>query len=631
MTSADERGGGREIARGLIVALTPALADVATPAALETAREAARILSLDGLDRLLAACAPQAGRPWPPELQPALERVRRLVAQVAEAGDVALLRQADRELSGLADEVAALHWSPVRSAAEAAPPSATLSVADTLDDVNLADQASRELARRARLLPPVAGALRAALDWLAGELGRPLTLREDDGVLEVQCERVAFEGLAPAGEVLAAVNGNLGPTLAGAQTEWLVRVPLHGAREVYLMLVRGGVPIAVPWHAVLRLRMAAAGELAGRLSLGDWPIVESPLGAALEPASSAAEPEERPLALVAHGRKRGWIAADRLVWRLDAVPVEPTEPPPTSGLTAMVETEEGERYWLAEPEWLLESVEAPLLRRESEAPPAAREPQVPPPAPERAPAPSAAPAPRASAEVPPARSGAAASSAPHLRLLTSADVEPIQSEEAAPGAPPAASPPPVAPEALPPPSYRPPPAPARAPDSAPGAGQAPPRPESPPRRVRPGPGVHVPEAAPAPPRAPAPAPGPRRAALIAEDSFTARMFLTRLLERLGFEVRAVDSAAALRTEFERGSWSLACVDVELPDEEGAAFLARLVSRYGERTPFVALVRDTEDRVAASRAGIERMLRKPFDHQELEQLLRRLGILSRGSA
>jgi DNA-binding response OmpR family regulator len=70
------------------------------------------------------------------------------------------------------------------------------------------------------------------------------------------------------------------------------------------------------------------------------------------------------------------------------------------------------------------------------------------------------------------------------------------------------------------------------------------------------------------------------------------------------------------------------VDVGLPDEEGTAFLARLVSRYGERTPFVALVRDTEDRVAATRAGIERMLRKPFDHQELEQVLRRLGLIAR---
>jgi hypothetical protein len=31
-------------------------------------------------------------------------------------------------------------------------------------------------------------------------------------------------------------------------------------------------------------------------------------------------------------------------------------------------------------------------------------------------------------------------------------------------------------------------------------------------------------------------------------------------------------------------------------------------------------------VAARRAGFERMLRKPFDHRELEQVLGRLGLV-----
>jgi CheY-like chemotaxis protein len=121
---------------------------------------------------------------------------------------------------------------------------------------------------------------------------------------------------------------------------------------------------------------------------------------------------------------------------------------------------------------------------------------------------------------------------------------------------------------------------------------------------------------------------------VADDSITARIFLTRLLERLGFEVRAVETAAALQAEFERGAWSLACVDVELPDmpvapsELRAEFLAGLVARHGERTPIVALVRDAEDRVTATRAGIGRMLRKPFDPLELEQVLGRLGLIPR---
>jgi two-component system OmpR family response regulator len=117
-------------------------------------------------------------------------------------------------------------------------------------------------------------------------------------------------------------------------------------------------------------------------------------------------------------------------------------------------------------------------------------------------------------------------------------------------------------------------------------------------------------------------------ALVAEDSITARIFLARLLTRLGFDVSTVDTAAALRAELERSSWSLVCVDIELPDEAGTAFLAGLAARHGARTPFVALVRDAEDRVAARRAGFEHLVRKPFDHQELEQVLGRLGLLTR---
>jgi two-component system phosphate regulon response regulator OmpR len=119
-------------------------------------------------------------------------------------------------------------------------------------------------------------------------------------------------------------------------------------------------------------------------------------------------------------------------------------------------------------------------------------------------------------------------------------------------------------------------------------------------------------------------------ALVAEDSITARIFLARLLTRLGFDVNTVDTAAALRAELERCSWSLVCVDIELPDEDGTAFLAGLAARHGARTPFVALVRDADDRVAARDAGFERMLRKPFDHQELEQVLGHLGLLPRRS-
>jgi CheY-like chemotaxis protein len=448
-------------------------------------------------------------------------------------------------------------------------------------------------ARRSRLLPPVAAALRAALDWLTSDSGRPLALRAEDSVLEVSCEHFDFDALTPATEVLAAVGANLGPG-AGPVGTWTVRVPLHTGRGVYLMLVHGGVPIAIPWHAVLRLHMARAVELAERESLGGWPVLNGPLGGDPRP------PGDVPLALVAHGRKRGWLVADRLVWRLHAEAVAPTERSPADGLVTLVETEEGEHYWLADPEWLLRSLEAPSLVQpvprtapESVAPPELQSALLSAPGSER---------PVLREEIPESFPVASAPPAParhtsHLWLLTPEDVERIEAGDAEP----------IDPSVRPPAPALPSPVSARAPDPEPAA----------PTRV-----AQTPSAA----ASGTPVLRPVLNALVAEDSITARIFLARLLTRLGFDVSTVDTAAALRAELERGSWSLVCVDIELPDEAGAAFLAGLAARHGARTPFVALVRDAEDRMAARRAGFERMLRKPFDHQELEQVLGRLGLL-----
>jgi CheY-like chemotaxis protein len=582
---------GANAALGLLGVLAPVLADVASADAVRGARASAQALGLAGLERLLEVCAPRAGLVWPAELIPALDRVRRLAAQTAETADLAPFREADRELAGLAGEISALRWSPargVRPGGSAGPgavgPVATLGLADALEDLPLADDASRELARRARVVPPVAAALRAALEWLAGGSTRPLALRAEDSLLEVRCEHVDFDGLAAAAEVLAAVGANLGPGLAPSDP-WLIRVPLQGDRKIHLMIVSGGLPIAIPWHAVLRLHMATAAEVAGRGFLGGWPMVTGLLGGEREPVTG-----EVLLALVAHGRKRGWIVADRLIWRLPAEPVAPTSPSPADGLTVMVETAEGERYWLADPGWLLRAVEAPALEKPARAP-------APVVAPAPAPAPVVAPPPAAAA-VTSSPASAPVRETPRLTLLTSADVRPIASPERAPDPvrPPLPASPPAAPADL---------RGARVtlPDSAPGA---------------------------APREAAAPGPRAARTALVAEDSITARIFLARLLSRQGFDVRTVDTAAALRAELERGGWMLTCVDIELPDETGTAFLAGLVARHGAGTAFVALVRDAEDRAAARRAGIERMLRKPFDEREIEMLLGRLGLPAAGA-
>src|SRR5439155_25203689 len=77
----------------------------------------------------------------------------------------------------------------------------TFRVVDVLADLPIVPEDLDGLAE-ARVLPPIAAALRAALDWLAGEGGsrRPLRVRADDASLEGVLERVDGRWIEAAGE-----------------------------------------------------------------------------------------------------------------------------------------------------------------------------------------------------------------------------------------------------------------------------------------------------------------------------------------------------------------------------------------------------------------------------------------------
>ena len=98
----------------------------------------------------------------------------------------------------------------------------------------------------------------------------------------------------------------------------------------------------------------------------------------------------------------------------------------------------------------------------------------------------------------------------------------------------------------------------------------------------------------------------------------------RLLEQQGFTVDAVGTAAELRARLPLGPWALVCADIELPDAGGEEFLLE-VRRSAEaaRVPLVALVRDAADETVARAAGVTTTLRKPFERESLERVIRRL--------
>jgi CheY-like chemotaxis protein len=122
--------------------------------------------------------------------------------------------------------------------------------------------------------------------------------------------------------------------------------------------------------------------------------------------------------------------------------------------------------------------------------------------------------------------------------------------------------------------------------------------------------------------------GHARRALIAEDSFMARIFLMRLLQAQGYNVHSVGNAQELRDALTGGTWALVCVDTDLPDARGAALLREVSDTQLEQTEpavVVALVRDWTDQQQAAEGGVHRVLLKPFSQREVVALLERAGL------
>ena len=419
----------------------------------------------------------------------------------------------------------------------------------------------------ARLGATTATTLRAALDLLLGESvpRRPLDVRWDDGALEVRCPLLQPEAVALAAGLMETIEGSLAPPAAG-QREWVLRAPIRGPQSMYLMLRQGTLAVALPWHSVLRVRMAKPEDIA-QLARREGSTVLPPF------VSVPLKPEPRPAVLLGLGLKRAYLLADRLIWRLPAARID--QPTAETGVAIghAVRTVDGEIYWAIDVTELMAGIEpAPLPKGFTFAEP---EPARVPPTP-----PKPAPPPPLSFETALSRK---LQSEPPLRRLEPGEVEPLGSPPPAPV--PIQSVPKSAPKAAPTP--------------------APPKPAPPPV-----------------PSAPVPSPPVKRReprALIAEDSIVGRIFLERLLARRGFAVTSVGTAAELESELRAGTWDVVMADVDLPDAGRAEHLRLADTRW------VALVRDRDDERLAEEAGVPLTLRKPFESDHLDRLLPKLGL------
>ena len=451
----------------------------------------------------------------------------------------------------------------------------------------------------ARVSSATATTLRAALDLVLGEgpPQRPLSVTADDAALEVRCAVTNPDALVLSGGLLESVEGSL-TRANGGRGEWTFRVPLAIPRAHFLMLAQGTLGLAVPWHAVLRVRLVPPGAIEHTAHREGAEVIPPFVSAADDIA-------ERPVVLIALGLKRALLVADRLIWRMPADPIEGLDVAGGPSLTRAVRTADGEVFWVVDPADLLRDVEiAPLGPTTVAAPPA-----PPAPAPPRRPPSAAEPL-------------AEPRGRPVFQLveLRPDQVEPLGSESSLEaGAPlpptPAQAPMPAPGEMAPAvaPATSPAPEPAKATAPAPTPAEMPAAAPA----VAPAPPTQAPRAAGAPPRPVSP-----RRALIAEDSIVGRIFLARLLERRGFLVDTVSSAKDLEAALKIGSWTLVLAGVDLPDSPRAEHLRRFPS--ARPSAWVALVRDRDDEALARAVGV-RSLRAPFEAEALDRLLPTLDL------
>lgn len=280
----------------------------------------------------------------------------------------------------------------------------------------------------ARVTAVTATTLRAALDLLLGELPprRPIVVTWDDGALEVRCVAMQPEALAIAGGLMETVGGSLAQSAAG-HPDWTLRVPVYAAHPMYLMLQQGTLALAVPWHSVIRVRMAPRESIAA--------LARREGAAVLPPFVSVSQPADtRPAVLLGLGLKRAYLVADRLIWRMPADPVGSREPDSGGRFGPEVRTADGEIFQALDPIELLAEVEAAPL-------------PIPRPAPVPAPARPVRSAASPRVAPPPATARARPGAALVLRELRIEDVDPLGAET--PIMPPIARAPAPAPEPTP--------------------------------------------------------------------------------------------------------------------------------------------------------------------------------------
>jgi signal transduction histidine kinase/ActR/RegA family two-component response regulator len=132
---------------------------------------------------------------------------------------------------------------------------------------------------------------------------------------------------------------------------------------------------------------------------------------------------------------------------------------------------------------------------------------------------------------------------------------------------------------------------------------------------------------PAAPAAPALSPTASRLVLLAEDDPVNRKLMTRLLQRLGCEVVAVETGTAVVRAARARVFDVILMDIEMPELDGygaTVELRRLEEGTERRTPILALTAHVlaETRAQCTASGMDDYLAKPVGVNELRAAFER---------
>ncbi len=119
------------------------------------------------------------------------------------------------------------------------------------------------------------------------------------------------------------------------------------------------------------------------------------------------------------------------------------------------------------------------------------------------------------------------------------------------------------------------------------------------------------------------APGEREPdVLVVDDDALLHQLLVQVLEEEGCTVQAVSTGRAALDYLAQHRPRVVIVDLRLPDLDGVAFTRRYRQQPGPHAPIVLMSADAEIDQIAQEAGINAVLSKPFDLDDLLAVLQR---------